>query len=338
MDTEGSSVPMAIPRFDGYYNHWAMTMDNFIRSKECWDVIEPGIPAMPQGAEISQPRSFSSVVAERTQQIEGQQKQSEERRQQMEEQCKFVEKMKLKDLKVKNFLFLAIDRKIMETILVKDTSKQIWDSMKLKYQGTSKVHRAQRHALRKEFEILQMKVGESVDEYFARTLIIEKILRSMTPKFDYVVCSVEESKDLDTLTIDELQSSLLVHEQRMKGHEKEEQVIKVSLEDRLGGRGRGRGAFRGRGRSGGRQSFNKATVECFKCHKLGHFQYECPSWEKRVNYAELDEDEELLLMSYVEMNNYNREGVWFLDSGCSNHMSGNKQWFTNLDEESSVTI
>ena len=74
-----------------------------------------------------------------------------------------------------------------------------------------------------------MKEGENVVVYFARTLIIankmkihgeniqqvviiEKILRSMTSRFDYVVCLVEESNNLDTLTIDELQGSLLVHE------------------------------------------------------------------------------------------------------------------------------
>jgi RNase H-fold protein (predicted Holliday junction resolvase) len=83
-----------------------------------------------------------------------------------------------------------------------------------------------------------MKEGENVNAYFARTLIIankmkihgeniqqvviiEKILRSMTSRFDYVVCSVEESNNLDTLTIDELQSSLLVHEQRMNGHQRD---------------------------------------------------------------------------------------------------------------------
>ena len=41
---------------------------------------------------------------------------------------------------------------------------------------------------------------------------IKKILRSMTPKFNYMMCSIEESNDLEALTFDELQSSLLVHE------------------------------------------------------------------------------------------------------------------------------
>ncbi|XP_011013623.1 PREDICTED: uncharacterized protein LOC105118093 [Populus euphratica] len=124
-------------------------------------------------------------------------------------------------------------------------------------------------------------------------VIIEKILRSMTSKFDYVVRSVEESNNLDTLTFDELQSSLLVHQQRMKRHgqSSEEQALKVTNEDRAGGRGRGREKFR-----------------------------------------EADKEEEVLLMAHVEPNDVKREGVWFLDSGCSNHMSGNKQWFVDFDE------
>ncbi|KAG6510578.1 hypothetical protein ZIOFF_028603 [Zingiber officinale] len=40
----------------------------------------------------------------------------------------------LKDLKAKNYLFQAIDRSILETILCKNTAKDIWDSMKKKYQ------------------------------------------------------------------------------------------------------------------------------------------------------------------------------------------------------------
>ena len=93
-----------------------------------------------------------------------------------------------------------------------------------------------------------MKVRESVNDYFARTLtiankmrnhgknmkdviVIEKILRSMILKFNYVVCSIEESNDIDALTIDQLQSSLLVHEQRMTIPVIEEQALKVTHDD-----------------------------------------------------------------------------------------------------------
>ncbi|KAH0757074.1 hypothetical protein KY290_020567 [Solanum tuberosum] len=42
------------------------------------------------------------------------------------------------------------------------TSKDIWDSMKKTYQGTARVKRAQLQALRRDFETLQMKEGESI--------------------------------------------------------------------------------------------------------------------------------------------------------------------------------
>ncbi|KAH0685498.1 hypothetical protein KY290_016976 [Solanum tuberosum] len=89
-----------------------------------------------------------------------------------------------------------------------------------------------------------MKEGESVMSYYARTMeisnkmrfhgekmndviIVEKILRSLMPKYDYVVCSIEESKYIDELSLDELQSSLLVHEQKMnRNSTPEEQDLK----------------------------------------------------------------------------------------------------------------
>ena len=72
--------------------------------------------------------------------------------------------------------------------------------------------------------------------------IVEKILRSLTPKYDYVVCSIEESKDIDELSLDELQSSLLVHEQKMnRSSTSEEQALKASTFMSSNSRGRGRG-------------------------------------------------------------------------------------------------
>jgi len=104
-----------------------------------------------------------------------------------------------------------------------------------------------------------------MNSYFARTLkiaksmkacgeimqenvITVKILRSMTTKFNYVVCSIEESNNMEDMTIDELQSSLLVHEQRMLLAVEEEQVMQTMTDEKYGrrrrrGRGRGRGSF-----------------------------------------------------------------------------------------------
>lgn len=118
-------------------------------------------------------------------------------------------------------------------------------------------------------------------------------MRSMTLRLNYVVCLIDESNNLDTLIIDELQISFLVHEQRMNWHGGGEQALKVAYDDKTSGRedGRARRAFRGRGGGRGRQAFNKAIIKCYKFHQLGNFQYECPKWEKEVKYVELEDKE-----------------------------------------------
>ncbi|KAI5343337.1 hypothetical protein L3X38_011213 [Prunus dulcis] len=101
-------VQRAIPCFDSHYDHWSVLMENFLRSKEHWTLVETGIVKLESG-----------VVLTKIQQ-------------------KKLEESKLKDLKEKNYLFQAIDCSILEPIPQKDTSKQIWDSMKKKYQGSTK--------------------------------------------------------------------------------------------------------------------------------------------------------------------------------------------------------
>lgn len=92
---------LIIPKFDGDYEHWAMLMENLLRSKEWWDLIEPGIQRPERNVILTGPQR--TELAEKT----------------------------IKDHKVKNYLFASIDK----TILQKETSKDLWDSMKRKYQG-----------------------------------------------------------------------------------------------------------------------------------------------------------------------------------------------------------
>lgn len=89
-----------------------------------------------------------------------------------------------------------------------------------------------------------MKSEESVTDFFGSTMlisnqmrinkeemqdvtIVEKVLRSVLPKFNFVVCLLK-SKDIDILSIDELQSYLLVHKKKINQQEQEVQVFKAS--------------------------------------------------------------------------------------------------------------
>ena len=95
-----------------------------------------------------------------------------------------------------------------------------------------KVNIVKLHNTRRYFESLQMKETEDIDSFMNRVMfvinqlkiygedikdrtMIQKVLRSLSTKFDVVVAAIEEAKDLEKLTIDELMGSLLSHKARI---------------------------------------------------------------------------------------------------------------------------
>ncbi|XP_077239797.1 uncharacterized protein LOC143880706 [Tasmannia lanceolata] len=181
-----------------------------------------------------------------------------------------------------------------------------------------------------------MKDSESVEDFNNRVIslvnqlringediqdrrIVEKILRSLTRKFEYIVVKIEEFKDLVTLSLESLLGSLQSHELRMKQFDSSflEQAFQTQVSFR--------GDSRGRGRNGGEinQEYKKDESERRLRKKARKTPPSCMR-KKKVKKKTI-----FLACNVQEVA---LEETWFLDSGCSNHMTGNKCIFAKLDE------
>ncbi|XP_006588014.1 uncharacterized protein [Glycine max] len=217
-----------------------------------------------------------------------------------------------------------------------------WDTLKQEYLGGKKVITVRLQSLRREFETALMTDKESVQEYLSRVStvvqqmrsygetmtnehVVGKVLRSLTNKYDHVVAAIEESKDMADYTFDELMGSLQAHEERLNrnGEKKEEKAFHVKGESsnkektgQFSGRGRGRAGSRGR--------------------KPGHKEASC--WKKEEDEQKGDqksnfvENEQKLFLAQRAADNDAGGDVWYIDSGCSNHMSSAKSMFRELNE------
>ncbi|XP_052876279.1 uncharacterized protein LOC128282147 [Gossypium arboreum] len=181
-----------------------------------------------------------------------------------------IDAQNLKDRKAKNHLFQAIDRSILQM-------------------------------LRGEFENLHMKPGETISDYFSKTMtivnrmrthgeqlgdvaIIEKSLRSLLPKYNFIVCSIEESKDFDAFSIDELKNSLMIHESKSILQESEKQALQALSTQKYSGHGNNK--WKGRSTDERRnvwdhrisdrkpKAIDKSQIKCFRCHKHGYYRTE----------------------------------------------------------------
>ena len=118
---------------------------------------------------------------------------------------------------------------ILLRVAATNTSKQQWDTLETFYQGLDKVNTSKLHILRRDFESLSMKDTDSVDSFYTRVVgmknqlkshggniedrsIVEKFLRSLPPRFESLVVTLEEHIDMLVFTIDEMQASLINHE------------------------------------------------------------------------------------------------------------------------------
>ncbi|XP_014511744.1 uncharacterized protein LOC106770448 [Vigna radiata var. radiata] len=221
------------------------------------------------------------------------------------------------DSKAIFLMYQCVSQKIFNKISNVGTTKEIWSILVKTYGDGDRNAKVKLQALR-QFETLIMEESETVAEYFDKVhelvnkmracgdkmtdeYIVDKILRTLTPRFDYVVVAIEETQRKEDIDSEELLHSLEAHE--------------LHLNER-----------------------RQCQEQTLQCQKLGHYAKECWKGEgaknkpkKRANLAQEEESnlEAVIFMAYDD-EKQPESIVWYLDSNCSTHMTGRKDWFVRM--------
>lgn len=224
--------------------------------------------------------------------------------------------------------------------LVKDvtTAKDAWMKLKSFHEKATMTSRV---SLLKRICNMNMTEGQEMEkhlfeleELFDRlhcagqqldtSLRIAMMLRSVPDSYDGLVTALESRKDED-LTIELVKQKLMDEWQRRSERlgnpgESDEKALKLYTK-------------------------RQEQKVCYYCSKPGHFKRNCRLF-KREQCGKEDEERTATAKQAAEAENpicftvgsRQCKGRWFVDSGCSNHMTNDRRFFKKLDETVTVDV
>jgi hypothetical protein len=212
--------------------------------------------------------------------------------------------------RVVNAILSGLSINVFVKVMHCKSAKELWDKLKVIYEGDSKVKQAKLQTLRAQFENLKMKEEENIAEYLQRVdeivnsvralgetvedkYIVQKVLRSFPMRYDAKISTLEDRDNLDKLTMDELHGILIAYEMRTRkerpskgemtfkerkskknqeqvSNEDQSEISDEEVENFMKKLKKGTGKFKG-----------KLPLKCFNCGKVGHFPTNVPIQNKK---------------------------------------------------------
>ncbi|XP_051141069.1 uncharacterized protein LOC127258312 [Andrographis paniculata] len=187
-----SSSSLPVPKLTkDNYRMWSIQMEALLGSLDVWDLVES-----------------------RYAKAEGEKVNAEEHKE-----------LKKKEKKTLFTIYQGVDEADFELISTAQTLKEAWDRLKKAHEAIDKVKKIRLQSLTAQFEALNHGETNSIANYFSRVIAIahqirrngaeledakinQKILRSLHPRYDFVAVAIQESKNVEEMTVDELLGSL----------------------------------------------------------------------------------------------------------------------------------
>ncbi|XP_076915693.1 uncharacterized protein LOC143575129 [Bidens hawaiensis] len=168
------------------------------------------------------------------------------------------------------FIFQAIPEDVLLQVAKKKTASEIWESLKTRYLGADRVQKARLHTLRREFDSMKMKEGESIDEFTGKLsgmvskfsslgetleegVLVRKLFDSAPDKYLQLIASIEQCSDVDSMLFEEAIGRLKAYEDRLNQRKtnasSDNSLLFTRNENQQSPKGTGRGfSSGGRGR------------------------------------------------------------------------------------------
>ncbi|GKU88706.1 hypothetical protein SLEP1_g2935 [Rubroshorea leprosula] len=263
------------PFFDGTnYNYWKNRMKVFMLTNvpKAWIVTMKG-PYVP-----------TKVVGE-----------SEVPKEEVEWNDEDLVKIMINN-KAINMLQCALNPTEFHRVSGCDMAKEMWDMLEVTHEGTSQVKESKINRLIYMYELFKMKPKESIQDMYTRLNdivtnlkalgkvypsqeVVRKVLRSLPKNWEAKKTAIKESKDFNTLKLEDLIGKLMTYEievqvdggvevveKKKKDVAEVRRFMKKNIKSKLAKRDEGEST--------------KRSVKCYECNKMGHYRNECPNLKK----------------------------------------------------------
>ena len=124
-----------------------------------------------------------------------------------------------------NALFSAVTNEEFKKISLTETTKEALTILQTTYEGTKAIKDSKLQRLTTSFEEIKMEEDKSFDEFYTKLKdivnsafnlgeiipepkIVRKVLRSLPERFHAKITAIEESKDIDQISLTELDGNL----------------------------------------------------------------------------------------------------------------------------------
>ena len=140
-----------------------------------------------------------------------------------------------KDAKVTAILYNAFDNNLLYTLMDEETAKEIWDAVKVMYEGTDMVRKNRMELLVQQYEMFAARPSEGISEIYDRFVklinelkvyggdveyhlssVNSRFLRSLPRVWESKTTPLRMQRNIDSVPIEEIYGELKTYEMEIK--------------------------------------------------------------------------------------------------------------------------